>query len=484
MRQEHLVQLKKEYQEKGYCQIRDFFNASEIKVIEETLETAKEKSQISQEKVTLKIGKYEDIDTKDHAYDLVKYDFVSSLLKRKLPFLNAITEKKIMIMHNAFFSVEPNQKGLGWHVGVGSFSFTKMDDFGASIWIPLDEITKEYRGGMQYVPTNIFPGKFLYTIHDLHLRNSIKWDESKGDLNEYVANANTIMNKITEDVIDYTIQDGYEEGQYKPGDVLFFDKYVLHRSVPLNPGLHKIRRAFVIRLVDYDTRVDEERLGLFSTYTQLHSRFYKTLPRYNKDSVLVMVSRSIKQGLKSPYLRDIPYVQKTLSDRIADESENLESENLLEGQNTLKLDNFDVDLAEIKETLKQSLAEALYADISEIEEEKKFVDLGLDSIVGVEWITSINATYNLNMKATKLYDYPTLLDLVHYISSELIKSQSKNQLFQGNQITLKASPKNQDLPTDAQEVRQKIRSILNQVARKKLTAQEANKMIAKIKQGK
>ena len=89
MRQEHLVQLKKEYQEKGYCQIRDFFNASEIKVIEETLETAKEKSQISQEKVTLKIGKYEDIDTKDHAYDLVKYDFVSSLLKRKLPFLNA-----------------------------------------------------------------------------------------------------------------------------------------------------------------------------------------------------------------------------------------------------------------------------------------------------------------------------------------------------------------------------------------------------------
>ena len=479
MTQENLGQLKEEYQEKGYCQIREFFSASEIKILEEALETAKDKSEVSQEKVTLKIGKYEDIDTKDHAYDLVKYDFVSALLKRKLPFLNEITGKKIMIMHNAFFSVEPNQKGLGWHVGVGSFSFTKMDDFGASIWIPLDEITKEYRGGMQYVPIDAFPGKFLYTIHDLHLKNNIKWDESKGDLNEYVAGANTIMNKITGDVIDYTIEDDYEEDQYKVGDVLLFNKYVLHRSVPLKPGLHKIRRAFVIRLVDYDTRVDEERLGLFSTYTQLHSRFYKTLPRYNKDSVLVMVSRSIKQGLKSPYLRDIPYVKKTLSGRIADESENI-----LEGENTLKSDNFDVNLAKIKETLKQSLAEALYADISEIEEDKKFVDLGLDSIVGVEWITSINATYNLNMKATKLYDYPTLLDLVQYISSQIKNSPNRNQLSQGHQITAKESPKNQDLPTDSREdVRQKIRSILSQVASKSLTTQEANKIIVKIKQG-
>ncbi|NEP41198.1 MAG: hypothetical protein F6K35_19015, partial [Okeania sp. SIO2H7] len=120
MIQAQLGQLKEEYEQKGYCQIREFFNASEIKVIEEALETAKDKSEISEEKVTLKIGKYEEIDTKDHAYDLVKYDFVSSLLKKKLPFLNEITGKKIMIMHNAFFSVEPNQKGLGWHVGVGS----------------------------------------------------------------------------------------------------------------------------------------------------------------------------------------------------------------------------------------------------------------------------------------------------------------------------------------------------------------------------
>ncbi len=472
MDREQLDKFKEEYEEKGYCQIKNFFNFSEIERIQETLESAKNESNVSKEKVTLKLAKHDYIDTTDHAYDLVKYDFVSSLIKRKLPFLNYITGKKIMIMHNALFSVEPNQTGLPWHVGVGSFSFTKTEDFGASIWIPLDEITKEYRGGMQYVSTKTFPGQFYYTIHDLHLRNNIKWDQSKGDLNEYVANANTILNNITQEAIDYTIQDDYEEDEYKVGDVLFFNKYVLHRSIPLKPGLHRLRRAFVIRLVDYDTRVDEERLGLFSKYSQLHSRYYKTLPRYNKDSLLVMVSRSIKQGLKSPYLRDIPYVKKTLSERIAVESENImetpsvskldnldlnskniavesenitetpsvskldnldlnseniavEFENIAEIPNISRLDNLDVNFAQIKETLKQSLAEALYADISEIEEEQKFIDLGLDYIVGVEWITTINQIYNLNIKATKLYDYPTLLELTEYIAQNL-SSQGHN----------------------------------------------------------
>ena len=37
MRPKHLEQFKEEYQEKGYCQIREFFSASEIKRIEETL---------------------------------------------------------------------------------------------------------------------------------------------------------------------------------------------------------------------------------------------------------------------------------------------------------------------------------------------------------------------------------------------------------------------------------------------------------------
>ncbi|MEM1168906.1 MAG: beta-ketoacyl synthase N-terminal-like domain-containing protein, partial [Cyanobacteria bacterium P01_H01_bin.35] len=53
----------------------------------------------------------------------------------------------------------------------------------------------------------------------------------------------------------------------------------------------------------------------------------------------------------------------------------------------------NLDFNEVKETLKQKLADAMYLEPSEIIENKKFIDLGLDSIVGVEWIDSINKHY-------------------------------------------------------------------------------------------
>jgi malonyl CoA-acyl carrier protein transacylase len=135
------------------------------------------------------------------------------------------------------------------------------------------------------------------------------------------------------------------------------------------------------------------------------------------------------------------------------------------------------NFSQIKELLKQQLAEALYADISEIEEDQKFVDLGLDSIVGVEWITEINKTYNLNIKATKLYDYPTLLDFAKYIAQEIGATQG-SLLPKENQESIQKD----SLSGDSQEdMKQKLRSILKKVANKELTVQEGNKMIQQIK---
>lgn len=85
-------------------------------------------------------------------------------------------------------------------------------------------------------------------------------------MNEYVVNVNIIMNKIIEDVIDYIIGDGYEEDEYKIGDVFLFNKYVLYCLVFLKFGLYKLWCVFVIWFVDYDIWVDEECLGLFFIY--------------------------------------------------------------------------------------------------------------------------------------------------------------------------------------------------------------------------
>ncbi|AFZ24145.1 polyketide synthase family protein [Cylindrospermum stagnale PCC 7417] len=156
----------------------------------------------------------------------------------------------------------------------------------------------------------------------------------------------------------------------------------------------------------------------------------------------------------------------------------VESVNIAQTRSISPLTNSNGNVAQIKQTLKESLASALYTDISEIEEDKKFIDLGLDSIVGVEWLSTINQTYNLNIKATKLYDYPTLLDLAKYITQE-ISSIGGSRLAPDNQ----ESPQNQDSSGDSQEdLRHKLRSILNKVANKELTVQEANQIIQEIKQ--
>ena len=47
--------------------------------------------------------------------------------------------------------------------------------------------------------------------------------------------------------------------------------------------------------------------------------------------------------------------------------------------------------------LRTSLAQALYLDEAAIDDDRSFVDLGLDSIVGVEWVKTINKAYGLEI---------------------------------------------------------------------------------------
>src|SRR5687768_13035453 len=65
-------------------------------------------------------------------------------------------------------------------------------------------------------------------------------------------------------------------------------------------------------------------------------------------------------------------------------------------------------LTQLQDQLKTSLAEALYLKPSEIDIDKAFVDLGLDSIIGVEWIKVINKQLGLEVSATRVYDYSNI----------------------------------------------------------------------------
>jgi acyl carrier protein len=93
----------------------------------------------------------------------------------------------------------------------------------------------------------------------------------------------------------------------------------------------------------------------------------------------------------------------------------------------------DVELNETKQQniitdLTTSLAAILDRQPSEINLNAKFIDLGLDSIIGVEWVRRINKQYNLSLQATKLYDYPNVSELADFIKNQLTKNNSSVSL--------------------------------------------------------
>ncbi|WP_199852744.1 beta-ketoacyl synthase N-terminal-like domain-containing protein, partial [Aquimarina sp. Aq78] len=76
-------------------------------------------------------------------------------------------------------------------------------------------------------------------------------------------------------------------------------------------------------------------------------------------------------------------------------------------------------LPDIITELKKLLAKELHLLEDEIDENSQFVDLGLDSIVGVTFIRTINERYGLSLQATIVYSYSTLIALSGHIQEEI-----------------------------------------------------------------
>jgi len=85
-----------------------------------------------------------------------------------------------------------------------------------------------------------------------------------------------------------------------------------------------------------------------------------------------------------------------------------------------------ISVESLQEELTASLAEALSMRQSDIDADDKFVDIGLDSITGVEWIQSINKQYGASIAATKVYDYPCIREFSVFVEKELRKQRKES----------------------------------------------------------
>ncbi|MGG3111556.1 beta-ketoacyl synthase N-terminal-like domain-containing protein [Bacillus velezensis] len=75
------------------------------------------------------------------------------------------------------------------------------------------------------------------------------------------------------------------------------------------------------------------------------------------------------------------------------------------------------------EELRTSLADILFLSPEDIDADEPFIDMGLDSIIGVEWIQTVNKTYHTEITANKVYEHPTLEELAEYIAGQIKKPE-------------------------------------------------------------
>ncbi|MER0245830.1 acyl carrier protein, partial [Streptomyces sp. HSW2009] len=71
------------------------------------------------------------------------------------------------------------------------------------------------------------------------------------------------------------------------------------------------------------------------------------------------------------------------------------------------------------DALRESLARELFVEVDEIDPSRSFTELGLDSVVGVEWIRAVNAEFGTSVSTTKIYQYPNVKEFADYLAGEL-----------------------------------------------------------------
>lgn len=78
-----------------------------------------------------------------------------------------------------------------------------------------------------------------------------------------------------------------------------------------------------------------------------------------------------------------------------------------------------VQAADIVDRLVASLARELFVEPDEVELDRSFMEQGLDSIVGVEWMRAINTELGLKLSTTKLYEFPTMDTFAVMVAQEM-----------------------------------------------------------------
>ena len=245
-----------QFQRDGFVKLDGFLNAAVVDTLLDRVEVEMRRGTVDNFKV-------------DSMFNRVKYDFESDknvifeLLERRY-FQQALTdlvERDLFLTFELCFELEKNvNKGFPWHVGAQSFGYQFADEFGCTMWAPLHPVdVKGQRGGMAYVPQHVVSGEFIFDQIEPAVVSTMRAKENAGTrttVAEFFGMRTGILNSPTMVEI---LENHQVEEDFRPGDVLLFNKMVIHRSIMLGDGELPRRAAYVLRFVDAGSHYDLKR---------------------------------------------------------------------------------------------------------------------------------------------------------------------------------------------------------------------------------
>lgn len=238
-----------DYQRTGFVLLKQFFSRDMIDYlsqrVNDELETPTDHYQKGFDKL-----RYDLCNDDEAIFELIG----DSRFKR---IMTDLTERRLFFTQGVGFGLKKNlSKGFTWHIESQSFGFNRSEDYGTTLWAPLHRIdTRQQGGGMRYVPRDVISGEFMYDYIDPAVFRCLDERIQSGGIafEDYVALRDEPLNSsgIGRLLEYFSVEDDFELG-----DVLLFDKYVIHRSVPLGEGELDSRDAFSLRFIADDSRYD------------------------------------------------------------------------------------------------------------------------------------------------------------------------------------------------------------------------------------
>ncbi|WP_341755527.1 hypothetical protein [Candidatus Tisiphia endosymbiont of Ptychoptera albimana] len=245
--QNHHVEHFKQH---GFVKLSKFLNDNAISFLQERAESEMQDSHF---KDFVSRMRYELTQQKDKMYQLISQSFFQETLL-------TITGQELFFAFDMAVEIEKNKSsGFPWHVGTQTFAIQKLENFGCTIWIPLNSIYVEKQaGGMAYVSQSIICGKVIYEKIEPAIVSTLEKKEEKGvktSLEDYYALRHGFLNSSA--ILDILETHKIEE-DYEVGDVVLFNKNVIHRSSRLKDGPLAKRAAFILRFMGVDSRFNKQ----------------------------------------------------------------------------------------------------------------------------------------------------------------------------------------------------------------------------------